>query len=67
MAYSNYNFIGMEKNCRPIPATVGAPDGPDRQQPAREDYVAPVMEIVEVKVEQGFATSAPNWGPSNPW
>lgn len=30
-------------------------------------YVAPVVEIIEVEVEKGFATSPFNVDPTSPW
>ena len=33
----------------------------------KEPYAAPVIEVVDVKVEQGFATSMPSWEDPQPW
>lgn len=30
------------------------------------NYVAPVVEVIEVEVEKGFVSSTPGMGPSDP-
>ena len=52
----------LNKTACPVAAEMSGKD-----RPQKEPYAAPAIEVVDVKVEQGFATSSPQWGDPQPW